>query len=254
MEFLVKDLASSIKCTEQELRSALSTLGFQIVSKRRQNVVSGTVKHALLQDGAEITADKATKELAAIAAEYSKTIIEIATFIAEYKPNSNSNRTDSSELATESASTIESEIELEQLEEETLSAIDTAKQAILQRESNENTVIGDLLGLALEADLITKTQQGRARAWENPTTRKALEGLITQSSQHKLATLLGKPSGDGIRKLKSITNILKQPTLTVNTTTTVVVEDKLPPSRTAAPLKVLPQAVTSNQNSATTAQ
>ncbi|MGB3204617.1 MAG: hypothetical protein WBB28_06480 [Crinalium sp.] len=93
MEFLVKDLASSIKSTEQELRSALSKLGFQIVSKRRQNVVSGAVKHTLLSDGAEITADKATKELAAIALEYSKTIIEIATFIVEYKPDSNGNKT-----------------------------------------------------------------------------------------------------------------------------------------------------------------
>ncbi|MGB3208889.1 MAG: hypothetical protein WBB28_28185 [Crinalium sp.] len=251
MEFLVKDLATSIKTTEQELRSALSKLGFQIVSKRRQIVVSGTVKHALLNDGAEITAGIATKELAAIAVEYSKPIIELATFIAEYKPPTNSSKTDTSEIANKSASTIDDDIELDELEEETVDALDTAKQAILQREANKNTVVGDLLGAALEADLIHKTLLGRARAWENPHTRKALEGLITQSSQHTLTTLLGKPSTSGARKLKSVKSMLAT-TLTVDTTSTEV-EEKLPPSRTTAPLKVLPQAVTSSPNSTTTA-
>ncbi|AFZ11514.1 MAG: hypothetical protein WBB28_19230 [Crinalium sp.] len=250
MELLVKTLAESIKSTEQELRSALSTLGFQIASKKRQNVVSGTVKHALLLDNTEITADKATKELAAIALEFSKTIDEVATFIAEYKAPENGDATDMSEIS-ESASTIEDEIELEELKEETLSAIDTAEQAILQREANENTTFGDLGGLILEADLVMKLQQGRARAWENPNTRKALEGLIKQGSQHKLATLLGKPMTNGVMKLKSLTNILK-PTLTVNITSTEV-ENKLPAVRTAAPSKLLAQASTSTPNSTTTA-
>ena len=251
MEFLIKNLAKSIKTTEQELRSALGKLGFKIVSIRRENVASGTVKHALLLDGAEITADKATSELAAIAREYSKSLIEVATFIVEFKGNSNGSGADSSELATESASTIDSEIELDELEEETLSDIDIAEQAIFERETNENTAVSDISGVLLEADLIIKMQKARARAWENPHSRKALEGLIKQGSQHRLNNLLGKSTKNGVMKLKSLTNILK-PTSTVDTTSTPV-EEKLPAIRTTAPLKVLPQAVTSTPNSTTTA-
>ena len=251
MEFFVKDLARSIKTTEQELRSALSKLGFKIVSKKREIVVSGSVKHALLQDGAEITADKATKELAAIAIEFSKTINDVATVVVEFKGNVSDNESDSSELASDVASTIEKEVELDELEEETVDALDTAKQAILQREANKNTVVGDVLGAALEADLIAKTLQGRANAWKNPHTRKALEGLINQSSQHTLATLLGKPSKAGVMRLKSVKSMLAT-TLTVDTTSTEVPET-LPAIRTAvAPLKVLTQAGSTN-NSTTTA-
>ena len=250
MEFFVKDLAKSIKTTEQELRSALGKLGFKIVSKRREIVVSGSVKHALLLDGAEITADKATKELAAIAIEFSKSIIDVATVVVEFKGNVSDNKSDSSELTDDIASTIEKEVELDELEEETVDALDTAKQAILQREANKNTVVGDVLGAALEADLIGKTLLGRANAWKNPHTRKALEGLINQSSQHTLATLLGKPSTSGAMKLKSVKSMLMT-TVTVDTTSTEV-EEKLPAVRTAAPLKVLTQAG-STPNSTTTA-
>jgi len=250
MQVKISAIAAQHKCLAQELREALNTLGFKISFQKKDYWVEGTVQYALLNNGDKADAVQAAADLTSYAAQYNKSLQEIALVISQHKegePSAASPGTINEAPVQES--TIAQEVELDELDEQTKQNLETAQQAFLQRSSEANRILGDVLGLLLQADRIKKIQEGQGRAWENPQTRAALEGLIDQETDCLLGSVLvGEPDSARPKKLKlksisTLTAALPQPT------TEFIAVPAVPPtnsSENSIKTLALPSASTNN--------
>ena len=218
----ISAIAAQHKCIAQELREALNILGFKIIYEKKQYWAEGTVQHALLNNGEQADAIQASSDLTAWAAQYNKSLKEIATVITQHKEGESSASSPGTiNEAPVQESTIAEEVEIDDLDLGTRQNLETAQQAFLQRAEEANRKVGDVIGLLLQADRIKKIQEGQGRAWENPVTRAALEGLINQEKNCLLGSVLvGEPTDMNSTpkklRLKSISTLtaasLKPPT------------------------------------------